>query len=52
MEIYVVMNSGREADDLIGVGMLPSDVAVEELGTLGEGGGERTFLVSRSLKRD
>ena len=52
MEIYVVMKSGREADDLLGDGMLASNVAVEELGALGEGGGERTFLVSRSLKRD
>ncbi|WWD21192.1 hypothetical protein CI109_105676 [Kwoniella shandongensis] len=52
MEIYVVMNKGRTTDDLIGPGILSEGMHVEELGALGEGGGERTFLVTSPLKRD
>ncbi|KAK8844147.1 hypothetical protein IAR55_006941 [Kwoniella newhampshirensis] len=52
MEIYVVMNRGRNTDDLLGPGILAESMHVEELGALGEGGGEKTFLVTSPLKRD
>lgn len=52
LEMYVVMAKGRAVDDLTSKGALPEGVVVEELGPLGEGGGERTFLVRRTLKRD
>ena len=52
LEVYVVMKEGRTADDLLGEGQLAPGMEVEELGALGEGGGERTFLVRRPLKRD
>lgn len=53
LEIYVVMKAGRSSDDLVGEGQLPTGMTVEELTPLGEtGGGERTFLVKRDLKRD
>ena len=53
MEIYVVMNTGRKTDDLLGEGKLPKTMNVEELGAMGEGGsGMRTFLVTAPLKRD
>lgn len=52
MELYVVMKKGRVVDDLTGEGMLGAGMEVEELGALGAGDGERTFLVRRSLKRD
>lgn len=52
LEVFVVMNAGRTTDDLVGEGKLPSGMSVEELMPLGEGGGERTFLVKRALKRD
>ena len=52
MEIYVVMKQGRSTDDLLGKDMLAPGMQVEELGALGEGGGERTFLVRAPLKRD
>lgn len=51
LEMYVVMNKGRATEDLL-AGGLPDDVSVEEVPLLGEGGGERTFKVYRSLKRD
>jgi 20S proteasome subunit beta 6 len=50
--MFIVMNAGRTTDDLIGEGKLPSGMTVQELTPLGEGGGERTFLVKRPLKRD
>jgi 20S proteasome subunit beta 6 len=50
--MYVVMKEGRSTDDLLGEGKLPEGVEVEELGALGEGAGNRTFLVKRPLKRD
>lgn len=46
------MNAGRTTEDLMGEGKLPSGMTVDELTPLGEGGGERTFLVKRALKRD
>lgn len=52
LELYVVMKAGRSTDDLLGKGELPEGLEVEELGALGEGGGNRTFLVRRALKRD
>lgn len=52
LEIYVVMKAGRSTDDLVGEGQLPTGMTVQELTPLGEGGGERTFLVKRALKRD
>jgi 20S proteasome subunit beta 6 len=52
LEMFIVMNAGRTADDLVGEGNLPAGMTVEELTPLGEGGGERTFLVRRALKRD
>lgn len=52
LEMYVVMNKGRKTDDLLGKGTLPEGITVEELGTLGSGENERTFLVYRPLKRD
>lgn len=52
LEIFVVMKNGRTTDDLVGEGKLPTGMTVEELTPLGEGGGERTFLVRRPLKRD
>jgi 20S proteasome subunit beta 6 len=52
LEVYVVMNKGRATDDLLGEGNLAAGIKVEELGTMGEGEGERTFLVTRPLKRD
>ena len=52
MEIYVVMKKGRSTDDLLGDKKLVGGMKVEELGALGEGGGERTFLVTLPLKRD
>ena len=52
LEMYVVMKEGRSTDDLLGEGKLPEGVEVEELGALGEGAGNRTFLVKRPLKRD
>lgn len=52
LEMYVVMNKGRTTDDLVGKDVLVAGTEVEELGALGEGEGERTFLVSRALKRD
>jgi hypothetical protein len=50
--MYVVMKADRNTDDLLGEGKLPSDMKVEELGAMGSGSGERTFLVTRQLKRD
>jgi 20S proteasome subunit beta 6 len=52
LEIFVVMNAERTTDDLLGEGKLPTGMTVDELTPLGEGGGERTFLVKRALKRD
>ncbi|ORY24191.1 nucleophile aminohydrolase [Naematelia encephala] len=52
LEVYVVMKKGRPTDDLVGEGKLAPGMAVEELDALGEGDGEKTFLVTRSLKRD
>jgi 20S proteasome subunit beta 6 len=52
LEMYVVMKAGRNVDDLTAPGILPVGVTVEELAPLGAGGGERTFLVRRPLKRD
>jgi 20S proteasome subunit beta 6 len=52
LELYVVMKEGRTTDDLLGEGQLPEGMEVQELGALGEGGGNRTFLVRRPLKRD
>lgn len=52
LEMYVVMKKGRGVEDLTATGMLPDGVTVEELGPIGSGGGERTFLISRPLKRD
>jgi 20S proteasome subunit beta 6 len=52
LEMYVVMKADRGTDDLLGEGKLPSDMKVEELGKMGGGSGERTFLVTRQLKRD
>ncbi|KAK4685362.1 20S proteasome subunit beta 6, partial [Tremellales sp. Uapishka_1] len=52
LEVYVVMRKGRETSDLIGDNVLPDGTTVEELDTLGEEEGERTFLVRRPLKRD
>jgi len=46
------MDKGRDANDLLAEGSLVEGVKVEELGTLGEGEGQRTFLLSRPLKRD
>lgn len=46
------MNKGRTTDDLLSKGVLGEGNEVEELPALGEGEGERTFLVRRSLKRD
>ena len=46
------MKAGRTTDDLVGEGQLPTGMTVQELTPLGEGGGERTFLVKRALKRD
>ena len=46
------MNKGRETDDLLGEGKLAAGMQVEELGSMGEEEGERTFLIRRSLKRD
>lgn len=50
--MYVVMKAGRDSSDLIGEGKLPEGIEVEELGALGAGEGERTFLVTKQLKRD
>ena len=50
--MYVVMKNGRTTDDLMGKDALLKGMQVEELGALGEGGGERTFLVTMPLKRD
>lgn len=52
MEIYVVMAKGRSTDDLLGEGNLLPGMEVEELHPLGEGDGERSFLVKMPLKRD
>ena len=52
LELYVVMNRERNVDDLLGDGMLGAGMEVVELGTMGQGDVERTFLVTRSLKRD
>ena len=52
LEMYIVMKEGRSTDDLLGDGQLPKDLKIEELGALGEGTGNRTFLVKRALKRD
>jgi 20S proteasome subunit beta 6 len=52
LEIYVVMKKGRQSDDLLGDDKLAKGMKVEELGTLGEGEGEKTFLITRPLKRD
>lgn len=46
------MKEGRSTDDLLGEGKLPEGMQVEELGALGEGGGNKTFLVRKALKRD
>ncbi|WVQ74454.1 hypothetical protein IAR50_004055 [Cryptococcus sp. DSM 104548] len=52
LEIFVVMAAGRSTNDLLGEGRLAPGMAVEELHPLGQGGGERTFLVKCPLKRD
>ncbi|ORX39270.1 nucleophile aminohydrolase [Kockovaella imperatae] len=52
LELYVVMKKGRTTDDLVGSDNLIKNMQVQELGALGEGGSERTFLVSLPLKRD
>jgi 20S proteasome subunit beta 6 len=52
LEIYVVMQKGRDTSDLLGEGKLVAGMEVEELGAMGEGDGERTFLVRAALKRD
>lgn len=52
LEMYVVMAKDRTTDDLVGSDKLPADVTVEEVPPMGSGTGERTFLVSRTLKRD
>lgn len=52
LEMFVVLKPGRTTDDLIGEGKLPEGMQAEELGSLGEGSGNRTFLVTRPLKRD
>ncbi|WVO15351.1 hypothetical protein L204_103007 [Cryptococcus depauperatus] len=57
LEIYIVMAKGRSTDDLtkadkFASGKFASDMNIEELHPLEEGGGERTFLVRCALKRD
>lgn len=52
LEMYIVMKPGRETGDLLDDDKVPKGLKVEELGALGAGGGERTFLVSLPLKRD
>lgn len=52
MEVYVVMKKGRTTDDLLGDKSIAPGMEIEELGALGEGEGERTFLVRLPLKRD
>jgi 20S proteasome subunit beta 6 len=52
MEVYVVMKKGRTTDDLLGDQSIAPGMEIEELGALGEGEGERTFLVRLPLKRD
>jgi 20S proteasome subunit beta 6 len=52
LEMYVVMKEGRQTTDLTDEGQLPAGMKVEELGSMGEGRGEKTFLVSMPLKRD
>lgn len=52
LEMFVVLSEGRTTDDLVGEGKLPEGMKAEELGSLGEGKGYRTFLVTRPLKRD
>jgi 20S proteasome subunit beta 6 len=52
LEMYVVMKEGRQTTDLTDEGQLPPGMKVEELGSMGEGKGEKTFLISMPLKRD
>ena len=52
LELYIVMKQGRDVSDLTGEGMLGTGMEIEELGAMGDGDVERTFLVKRSLKRD
>lgn len=52
LEIYVVMNSERTAEDLVSEGSLPPGLQVEELGALGGSNGEKSFLIRGPLKRD
>lgn len=47
-----MMKQGRSTEDLLGEGKLPKGVQIEELGTLGEGEAEKTFLIRLPLKRD
>ena len=52
LEMYVVMKQGRSPDDLLAKGSLPEGVEVEQVDAMGEGGGDLTFIVRKSLKRD
>lgn len=52
LEMFVVMNKGRDPSDLTTPGVLPDGVTVTEQESLGAADGERTFLVYRPLKRD
>ena len=52
LEMYLVMKSGRGSEDLTGDGDLPKGLKIEELESMGEGRGEKTFLISMPLKRD
>ncbi|EJT51714.1 20S proteasome beta-type subunit, Pre7p [Trichosporon asahii var. asahii CBS 2479] len=53
LEMYIVMNKGRKTDDLLGGEFkLPEGVEINEVPPLGDGRGERTFLLVAPLKRD
>ncbi|WOO78569.1 Proteasome subunit beta type-6 [Vanrija pseudolonga] len=52
LEMFVVMAKDRTVDDLVSEGALPDGVTYQELPPIGDGSGERSFLVTRALKRD
>lgn len=53
LELYIVMNKGRKTDDLLGGEFkLPEGVEINEVPPVGDGKGERTFLLVAPLKRD